>query len=99
MVEMQREIARKMSCVLDGRDIGTHVLPDAPFKFFVTASSRVRAKRRYDELRQKGYDVEYDNVLQEIEERDYNLSLIHILQIFCGHRGRLCHVEDNRFRQ
>ena len=74
MVEMQREIARKMSCVLDGRDIGTHVLPDAPFKFFVTASSRVRAKRRYDELRQKGYDVEYDNVLQEIEERDYNDS-------------------------
>ncbi len=74
MVEMQREIARKMSCVLDGRDIGTHVLPDAPFKFFVTASSRVCAKRRYDELRQKGYDVEYDNVLQEIEERDYNDS-------------------------
>lgn len=70
MVEMQRKIASEQSCVLDGRDIGTAVLPDAPFKFFVTASVPVRARRRYDELRAKGYTVDYDALEKEIEERD-----------------------------
>jgi len=74
MVEMQRKIASKMSCVLDGRDIGTHVLPNAEFKFFVTADSKVRAKRRYDELKAKGYDVDFDTIWKEIEVRDYNDS-------------------------
>lgn len=55
MVEKQREIADKMSCVLDGRDIGTYVLPEADFKFFLTADPKVRAQRRYDELTAKGY--------------------------------------------
>ena len=72
MVEMQRKIASEQSCVLDGRDIGTAVLPDAPFKFFVTASVPVRARRRYDELRAKGYTVDYDALKKEIEERDRN---------------------------
>lgn len=72
MVEMQRKIASEQSCVLDGRDIGTAVLPDAPFKFFVTASVPVRARRRYDELRAKGYTVDYDALEKEIEERDRN---------------------------
>ena len=72
MVEMQRKIASEQSCVLDGRDIGTAVLPDAPFKFFVTASVSVRARRRYDELRAKGYTVDYDALEKEIEERDRN---------------------------
>lgn len=72
MVEMQRKIASEQSCVLDGRDIGTAVLPDAPFKFFVTASVLVRARRRYDELRAKGYTVDYDALEKEIEERDRN---------------------------
>lgn len=70
MVAMQRKIASSMSCVLDGRDIGTNVLPDAKYKFFITASPEVRAKRRYDEDVAKGYSVEYDKILKEITERD-----------------------------
>ena len=74
MVEMQREIAAKMSCVLDGRDIGSYVLPDATFKFYITADSYIRAQRRYDELTAKGFKVEFDTLRKEIEERDYNDS-------------------------
>jgi cytidylate kinase len=70
MVEKQREIAKKMSCVLDGRDIGTVVLPDAEFKFFLTASPEVRAKRRFDELTAKGYSVDYETIKTEIIQRD-----------------------------
>ena len=70
MVELQREIAQKMSCVLDGRDIGTVVLPKAKFKFFVTADSRVRAKRRYEELLARGQQVDFETLHAEIVQRD-----------------------------
>ena len=70
MVEMQREIAKRMSCVLDGRDIGSAVLPDAKFKFFITADSKVRAKRRYDELMARGESVDFDKLHAEIVARD-----------------------------
>ena len=70
MAEKQREIAGKMSCVLDGRDIGTFVLPDADFKFFLTASPEVRAKRRYDELVAKGHSVDFEDLKREIALRD-----------------------------
>lgn len=70
LVEKQREIAGKMSCVIDGRDIGTFVLPDADFKFYLTASPDVRAKRRYDELRAKGADVDFEKLKEEIVRRD-----------------------------
>ena len=70
MVEKQREIAKKISCVLDGRDIGTYVLPDADFKFFLTASADVRAKRRYDEMTAKGYEVDYEQLKADILRRD-----------------------------
>ena len=72
MVEMQRKIASEVSCVLDGRDIGSFVLPDAEYKFYITASVDVRAKRRFDELKAKGHDVDYNQLKQEIEQRDYN---------------------------
>ena len=72
MVDMQREIAGKMSCVLDGRDIGSFVLPNADFKFYITASVDVRADRRFKELRLKGHDVDYEELKKEIEQRDYN---------------------------
>ena len=72
MVEMQRKIASECSCVLDGRDIGTIVLPHADCKFFITASVEVRARRRFDELKTKGFDVSFDVVKREIEERDHN---------------------------
>ena len=55
---------------MDGRDIGTNVLPNTEHKFYVTASAEVRAKRRYDEDKAKGYDVSYENILNEIRERD-----------------------------
>lgn len=74
MVEMQRKIAEKMSCVLDGRDIGSFVLPNADYKFYITASVDVRAKRRYDELVAKGHAVEFEKLKEEIEQRDYNDS-------------------------
>ncbi len=70
MVEMQREIAKSMSCVLDGRDIGSAVLPDAPYKFFITADSKVRAQRRYDELLSRGEKVDFDKLHAEIVARD-----------------------------
>ena len=70
MVEMQREIAKKMSCVLDGRDIGSAVLPDAKFKFFITADSKVRAKRRYKELLERGEKVDFEKLHEEIVARD-----------------------------
>ncbi len=70
MVELQREIARRMSCVLDGRDIGTVVLPNAKYKFFITADSRVRAQRRYEELLSRGQSVDFEKLHQEIVQRD-----------------------------
>ncbi len=72
MVEMQRKIASQMSCVLDGRDIGSYVLPDAKYKFYITASSFVRADRRFKELKLKGHDVDFKQLKAEIEQRDFN---------------------------
>lgn len=74
LVEMQRKIASEQSCVLDGRDIGTAVLPDAEFKFFVTADSATRAARRGKELAEKGFAVDLKKLQAEIEERDRNDS-------------------------
>ncbi len=74
MVEMQREIAQTMSCVLDGRDIGSYVLPNADYKFYVTACVGVRALRRYKELVEKGHNVDLKSLEKEIEQRDFNDS-------------------------
>ncbi len=70
MVEMQREIAKSMSCVLDGRDIGSTVLPDAKFKFYITADSKIRAMRRFKELQERGENVEFEKLHAEIVARD-----------------------------
>ncbi len=70
MVEKQREIASKMSCVLDGRDIGTFVLPEADVKFYLTATPEVRAKRRYDELVANGHTVDFEELKENIVNRD-----------------------------
>lgn len=74
LVKMQQETAAKQDCILDGRDIGTCVLPDADFKFFLTADSSERARRRAEELKQKGQDFDLDALKKEIEQRDYNDS-------------------------
>ncbi len=72
MVDMQRKIASGMSCVLDGRDIGSYVLPNADYKFYIVASVDVRADRRYKELTLKGHKVDFEELKKEIEQRDYN---------------------------
>ena len=71
LLDMQREVARQHNVVMDGRDIGTVVLPDANVKIFLTASAEVRAKRRTDELIAKGQQADYNRILQEIQQRDY----------------------------
>lgn len=71
LLEMQRDLARKHSVVMDGRDIGTVVLPNADVKIFLTASAEARAQRRYLELRQRGTPEPFDQVLSEIVQRDW----------------------------
>lgn len=74
LVELQREFAKNHDVVLDGRDIGTFVLPDTPYKFYLTASEEVRAMRRVKDLAERGQTVEFNTVLEEIKQRDYNDS-------------------------
>lgn len=74
LLETQKDIARKNSVIMDGRDIGTVILPDADVKIFMTASAECRATRRYKELLSKGVEVKYEDVLAEMNERDKNDS-------------------------
>lgn len=71
LVASQREMASSKSVIMDGRDIGTNVMPDAEYKFFMTASAAERAERRYKELIGKGLKADYQEVLDDIEKRDY----------------------------
>ena len=71
LVAQQQLMGREKGIVMDGRDIGTVVFPDAELKIFVTASAEVRAKRRYDELQAKGQNVSFDEILKNVQERDY----------------------------
>ena len=74
LFDLQRDIAARNNCIMDGRDIGTVVLPDAKVKIFLTASPEERAMRRYKELIEKGTVVEYKEVLDDLVQRDYNDS-------------------------
>ena len=71
LLDMQRDVAKKYNVIMDGRDIGSVVLPKATVKIFLTASPEVRAKRRCDELLAKGQKANYEQVLREIQQRDY----------------------------
>ena len=71
LLEMQRQLARENSVVMDGRDIGTVVLPDATVKIFLTASPEARATRRWKEYQAKGIDTPYEEVLADVKQRDY----------------------------
>ena len=71
LLDMQREMARRYNVIMDGRDIGTVVLPKATVKIFLTASAEVRARRRTDELLAKGQKADYETILKEIRQRDY----------------------------
>lgn len=74
LLNMQRDFAKKYNVIMDGRDIGTVVLPDATLKFFVTASSEERAKRRVKDIAAQGIKADFNEVLADIKERDYNDS-------------------------
>lgn len=71
LVAQQQQMGRDKGVVMDGRDIGTVVFPNAELKIFVTASAEVRAQRRYDELQAKGMPAEFDDILKNVQERDY----------------------------
>jgi cytidylate kinase len=71
LLDLQRNLARKEDVLMDGRDIGTAILPDADLKIYLTASVDVRARRRYLELKEKGQECPLEQIRQEIEERDY----------------------------
>ena len=72
LLDTQRDIAKKHSVIMDGRDIGTVILPDAEVKIFLTATPEARAKRRHEELKEKGQNVSYEQVYAEMVERDNN---------------------------
>ena len=74
LLDLQRNMAKTHNVIMDGRDIGTVVLPDAQVKIFLTASPEARAQRRYKELVEKGMDVNYDDILNDVITRDYNDS-------------------------
>lgn len=71
LLELQRSMARSQNVLMDGRDIGTVILPNATVKIFLTASAEARAQRRFLELRQKGEPAEYEKVLADVQQRDY----------------------------
>lgn len=71
LVEQQQQMGAEKGIVMDGRDIGTVVFPNAELKVFVTASPEVRAQRRYDELKAKGIEANFDDILKNVQERDY----------------------------
>ena len=72
LVDMQRKIAQSTDVVLDGRDITSYVLPDAKYKFYLTAKDTERAKRRFEELKAKGQEVSYEQILADVRDRDFN---------------------------
>ena len=74
LLDLQRDIARRNHVIMDGRDVGTVILPSADVKLFLTARPEVRANRRVGELREKGIDADFDTVLQEVLQRDHNDS-------------------------
>lgn len=74
LLDTQRNVAAANNVIMDGRDIGTVILPNAELKIFITASPEIRAKRRFDELIAKGVDVKFEDVLSDLNKRDYNDS-------------------------
>lgn len=74
LLETQRKVAMENNVIMDGRDIGTVILPNADVKIFITAKPEIRAKRRYDELIAKGIDAKFEDVLNDLNTRDYNDS-------------------------
>lgn len=99
LLNLQRNMAKTNNIIMDGRDIGTVVLPDAQIKIFLTASAQVRAKRRYDELIEKGIDVKYEDVLSDVETRDYNDSHREIAPLKPADDGVIVDTSDLNLEQ
>ncbi|MCH5165792.1 MAG: (d)CMP kinase [Clostridiales bacterium] len=94
LLGIQRDIAKSNSVILDGRDIGTVVLPSAEFKFFLTASAEIRAKRRFDELIEKGNKVVYEDIYNDVITRDHNDSTRAVAPLKCAYDAEEI-VSDN----
>ena len=94
LLGLQRGIAENSSVILDGRDIGTVVLPNAKFKFFLTASAEVRARRRYDELIAKGQTVVYEDVYNDVVTRDKNDSSRAVAPLKCADDATEIHSDN-----
>lgn len=97
LLELQRKLAREHDVIMDGRDIGTVVLPDATLKVFVTAKPETRANRRYKELIEKGSEVNYADILEDIKTRDYNDSHRAIAPLKVAEGGIVFDTDDLDF--
>ena len=94
MTELQREVAHEQRVIMDGRDICTNVLPDTPYKFFVTASAEERANRRYKQLLENGQPADYDTILHDIIRRDKQDSERAYKPLYCGADTKLIDTTD-----
>ncbi|MBR6392870.1 MAG: (d)CMP kinase [Eubacterium sp.] len=94
LLELQRDIARKNNVIMDGRDIATVVLPNADVKIFLFASPECRAQRRYKELIEKGEDVKYEDVLADVNQRDYQDSHREIAPLKPSEESIMCDTSE-----
>ena len=94
MTLLQREVAHEQRVIMDGRDICTNVLPDTPYKFFVTASAEERANRRYKQLIESGQSAEYDTIMHDILRRDKQDSERAYKPLYCGEDTKLIDTTD-----
>lgn len=99
LLDLQRDIADKNNVIMDGRDIATVVLPNADVKIFLFASPECRAKRRYDELIEKGQEVEYDDVLADVNQRDYQDSHREIAPLKPSEESIMIDTSDNTLEE
>ena len=99
LLELQRNFAKKYNVVMDGRDIGTVVLPNAEVKIFLTASAEERANRRYKEQVERGLEVNYDEILKDIKDRDYRDEHREIAPLKCADDGVFLDTSDYNIEQ
>lgn len=99
LLELQRSLARQHNVIMDGRDIGTVVLPDATVKIFLTATPEARARRRFLELREKGVPEDYEAVLRDVKQRDYNDSHRAVAPMKQAEDAWLCDTSELGFEQ
>ena len=99
LLNLERTLAKQHNCIMDGRDIGTYVLPDAKVKIFLTASAEVRAERRLKELKEKGIETTFDEVLAEMKYRDKQDSEREIAPLKKADDAHLADTSDKNFEE